>query len=195
MELEKRKYAREEVRKIIDGYTASYEEKLAEQKDRIAELLRDNKAISEKLAAYESKDQFIAEAVKKSEEYLADAKKKADMQFALSTEYLESFLDKWSKYFDYLTEKYPMYEVVKNAESLRGKLQKLLSANDGRKTVEELNKVVGAKTPETFDPKSKIAEYIASTEDGGFNMDEVLNPGELHLEDICKELGLIEENA
>ena len=47
---------------------------------------------------------------------------------------------------------------------------------------------------EKFDPKSKIRDYIAATGDNGFNLDEVLNPGELQLEDLCKELGLIDGN-
>jgi hypothetical protein len=47
---------------------------------------------------------------------------------------------------------------------------------------------------EKFDPKSKINEYIAATSDSGFNLDEVMNPGDLKLEDLCKELGLIEPN-
>ena len=44
-----------------------------------------------------------------------------------------------------------------------------------------------------FNPKKKIVDYIASTGDNGFNLDEVLNPGELQLEDLCKELGLMQE--
>ena len=44
-----------------------------------------------------------------------------------------------------------------------------------------------------FDPKSKIEAFVAATSDNGFNLNEVLNPGELQLEDLCKELGLIEE--
>ena len=48
---------------------------------------------------------------------------------------------------------------------------------------------VGLKVPD-----KSIQDYIASTGDNGFNLDEVLNPGELKLEDLCKELGLLEEN-
>ena len=53
-----------------------------------------------------------------------------------------------------------------------------------------------SKQKERFNPKKKIDEYIAATTEStnGFNLDDVLNPGELQLEDLCKELGLIEEN-
>ena len=44
-----------------------------------------------------------------------------------------------------------------------------------------------------FNPKSKIADYIVATDGSGFNMDEVLKPGELKLEDLCKELGLMDD--
>ena len=43
-----------------------------------------------------------------------------------------------------------------------------------------------------FNPKKKIEEYVSS-ETNGFNLEEVLNPGELDLGDLCKELGLTEE--
>ena len=40
--------------------------------------------------------------------------------------------------------------------------------------------------------KQKIKDYIAATGDNGFNLDDVLNPGELELEELCRELGLID---
>ena len=57
---------------------------------------------------------------------------------------------------------------------------------------QKFTKKAGAEQS-VFNPKSKINAYIAATSDNGFNLDEVLNPGELQLEDLCKELGLIEE--
>ena len=56
-----------------------------------------------------------------------------------------------------------------------------------------LSQAVKSKEMGEFNPKKIMDEYIATTGDNGFNLDEVLNPGELHLEDLCKELGLIEE--
>ena len=49
------------------------------------------------------------------------------------------------------------------------------------------------KGKDTFNPKSKIQDYITAKTDNGFNLDDVLNPGALRLEDLCKELGLTEE--
>ena len=79
----------------------------------------------------------------------------------------------WQDFFDSLKEKYPTYEVVKEIKD----------------TLDSIN-----KPSKVFNPQSKINEYIAATSDSGFNLDEVMNPGDLKLEDLCKELGLIEPN-
>ena len=198
MELNKKKYANEEVREILKEYELNYEERLAEQKYRIAELVKDNKILSEKLIAYEYKDKLIAEAVKKSQEYLEDSKRKTEMQYSLNTEYLKNFAEKWEEYFNYLTDKYPMYSVTEKALSLKEKLTELLKVGDNVVTAqtlsETLDSIGGEKNSSVFNPKNKISEYIAATSDNGFNMEEVLNPGELRLEDICKELGLLEDD-
>ena len=78
---------------------------------------------------------------------------------------------------------------LKNYEST-----KLL--NEAIDAIENLEKEFSdnnSKNNKVFAPKEKIQDYIASTSDSGFNLDEVLNPGELELEDLCKELGLMEE--
>ena len=84
--------------------------------------------------------------------------------------------------------------MTKKALAVKDKLDSMVDENKSpKKIVEELDVAIDGKKPK-FNPKSKIKDYIASTSDNGFNMDEVLNPGALKLEDICKELGLIEEN-
>ena len=72
----------------------------------------------------------------------------------------------------------------------------LLKTGDNRAVIKgfcaEMEKTADEKV-KIFNPKQKINEYIAATADNGFNLEEVLNPGTLHLEDLCKELGLLEE--
>ena len=99
------------------------------------------------------------------------------------------------EYFDRLKEKYPLYPAAKQAEELRQKLAALLKTGNNRALSGELSAALDAAVPAAgkFDPRGKIEEYIAATESNGFNLEEVLNPGELKLEDLCKELGLIEE--
>ncbi|MBR0190267.1 MAG: hypothetical protein IJQ23_07790, partial [Clostridia bacterium] len=79
------------------------------------------------------------------------------------------------------------------------KIVKIVGKKDAKTVIytadKSLSGVKNAKNA-AFNPKEKIADYIAATSDdnNGFNMDEVLNPGALRLEDLCKELGLLTEN-
>ena len=88
---------------------------------------------------------------------------------------------------------------AKKALAVKDKVKKSKPEQSAKKVIEEIEQIETDKKSkkvkkESFNPKAKIGEYIASTSDG-FNMEEVLNPGELALEDICKELGLIDENV
>ena len=196
MDFVKRKYVRSEVEKIVGDLSREYEEKLAEQKARIAELVRDNFACRAKLDDYRNKDKQISDALKKAEEYSAELKQKSDMQYSLAVEKLATFLIKWQSYFDHLKEKYPMYPIVKEAASLKDKISEIVGKYDEKTVIYTADKEIsGVKNANTaFNPKEKIADYIAATSDNGFSMDEVLNPGALRLEDLCKELGLLTEN-
>lgn len=198
MEFSKRKYARTEVEKIVAEISRGYEEKLAEQKARIAELVRENSACNVELDAYKNKDRQISDAIKRAESYSCDLKQKSDMQYALAVEKISLFLDKWQAYFDHLKEKYPMYPVVQKAIGLTDKIREVIGKTDAETVIvtadKEISGLNGIKQTGSFNPKEKIADYIAATENNGFNMDEVLNPGALRLEDLCKELGLLTES-
>ena len=54
-----------------------------------------------------------------------------------------------------------------------------------------LRKETAASSTAPFNPKAKIDAYMKS--ESGFDMEEVLNPkGELNLEDLCRDLGLMD---
>lgn len=199
MELVKRKYARSEVEEILAAVKREYEEKLSDEKARIIELVRENSACRTELDSYIKKDRQISAALKRAEEYAADLEQKADMRYELAVETISSFLLKWNAYFDHLKEKYPMYPVVADAVKLRDKIVKIVGNKDAKTVIYTADKSFsGLKNAKdtAFSPKEKIADYIAATraDENGFNMDEVLNPGALRLEDLCKELGLLTEN-
>ena len=195
LELSKKKYAKVEVVEMIKELSDAYEEKLSEQKARIAELVRENAEFRAELDKFNAQDKRISDSVKRAEAYSNDVKQKTDMQYSLAVEKISAFLNKWNAYFDHLKEKYPMYPVVQNAIKIKEKIDKIIGSKDAETVIytadAELPKV---KTDTSFNPKEKIADYIAATSDNGFNMDEVLNPGALRLEDLCKELGLLTEN-
>ena len=198
MDLDKRKYARSEVEKIIADLSREYENKLSDQKARIAELVRENSAYRAELDDYIGKDRQISDALKKAEAYSNELKQKSDIQYSLAVEKLAAFLIKWQNYFDQLKEKYPMYPIVQEAIWLKDKIKEIIGNSDAETVITLADKEIsGVKNLKIdFDPKKKIAEYIAATSDNenGFNMDEVLNPGALRLEDLCKELGLLTES-
>lgn len=198
MELEKRKYKREEVEELLSSCKIRYESELNEYRSRQTELIEDNKKLSAELCVYKEKDKLISETMISAERKAQDLSVAAERKYELEVEKLKDFSRRWKEYFDYVSEKYPYYEAIKDAESVYEKLNALLSVRKSGAVIKGLEKSIGDKADrlpkKAFDPKSKIDDYIAATGDNGFNLDEVLNPGELKLEDLCKELGLIDEN-
>lgn len=198
MELEKRKYKREEVEEILSSCKIRYESELNEYRSRQAELIENNKKLSAELCVYKEKDKLISETMISAERKAQDISVAAERKYELEVEKLKDFSRRWKEYFKYVSEKYPYYEAIKDAESVYEKLNALLSVRKSNAVIKGLEKTICGKAErlpkKAFDPKSKIDDYIAATGDNGFNLDEVLNPGELKLEDLCKELGLIDEN-
>ena len=198
MNLSKRKYKREEVESIVKSLTDDYEERLKSQKNRISSLLSENKRLTSELGEYEDKERLIISTLQDAEEKAEELKENARMRYSLVVGKLKNFSSRWEKYFGYIVEKYPFYpEVVKASATIKG-IKEILDDEDEEKTVKKADEILSRAEGKTvkrnvFDPKSKIEAYIAAEGDNGFNLDEVLNPGELKLEDLCKELGLTED--
>ena len=201
MELNKKKYTSKEVYDMLKAYKTEYENRFLELRTRVSDLLKENSLLKSELESNMGKDELILAVLKRAEQTALDLEKQASLEYQLEFERLKSFAKKWNSYFENLKTKYPASTKVKKAIKIKDKLTDLAKNDiDGKKACLELeklldedNKVKTAKKQKVFDPKSKMANYIASTEKNGFNMEEVLNPGKLELEDLCKELGLIEE--
>lgn len=197
MELKKRKYKRAEVEEILDEVSAKNQGLLGEYKDELENLKAENRILSERLDEYKRKDALINQAIISAEKKSADIIRRAETKYALEVQSLKTFCERYERYFSYLEEKYPSYGTVSEASLIFRKIADAVNENkDDKKTIEKADKILKTskqtgKPP--FDPKAKINDYIAATGDNGFNLDEVLNPGELHLEDLCKELGLLDE--
>ena len=196
MELNKRKYAKKEVEIILNDNRTLYENKLFEQKVKIQELNEENKNLKIELENLKSKQTLIDKALITAETQSKNIQEKAILQYQLTAEKLKNFYVRWSEYFRRLKIKYPLYPEVKESAELLDSLKVLFKAKNIKTAIDKIdNKIVKKSGVEqsVFNPKSKISAYVAATSDNGFNLDEVLNPGELQLEDLCKELGLIEE--
>ncbi len=198
MELDKKKYKRDEVENLLSACKIQYESKLKERDDREAELVEENKKLLAELGVYKDKDALLSSA-------LIDAQKQANalveasyQKYELEIEKLKDFAKRWKIYFQYISEKYPHYEATNDARAVYDKLCEVLTNKKSASTLNAVDKVFEEKSraivSKQFNPKEKIAEYISATSDNGFNLDDVLNPGDLKLEDLCKELGLIDEN-
>lgn len=195
MELNKRKYKKKEVESLLTVYKITYEAKLAEQKNTVLEL---NKSVSElraELSRYKDKEGVILSAMEDAETTALGVKEKANLQYSLELERLKQFSARWEKYLNFLKEKYPLYEPVNRATEIKEEIDAIDEELSAKSAIELLDeKLIDAELNRPFNPKEKIKDYIAATGDNGFNLEEVLNPGELKLEEICKELGLIDGN-
>lgn len=193
MELTKNKYTKIEVNAMIQAYKAEYENLIIEQRATIKELTRQNADLLAENNYIKSRENLIATTLERAENNANKLEEKCKLQYSYEMQKLKEFIEKWNNYFNDLQEKYPLYSSIKQALDIKKKIEKS-KEQEARETLLEIDEIL-SKQAERFNPKKKIDEYIATTtaSTNGFNLDDVLNPGELKLEDICKELGLIEE--
>lgn len=192
MELKKRKYKRKDVSLMIDAYKAQYENLISELRSRISQLSSENKTLLEQIAKANEKEQLIISTLERAEKTADEVVKQIELEYSLEMERLKKFSKSWDNYFDQLKEKYPLYKTTKKAVAIKEKVDSHSKMKSSKKTIQELDKLISEE--QKFDPKQKIKDYIVATSDTGFDMDKVLHPGKLELGDLCKELGLIEEN-
>ena len=189
MEIVKRKYKQKEVLEIMNACETEYKAKLAELKSQIVDLSNQNELLRNELFDLKEVEKQTAKALIDAEKRAKEITETSWLQYALTIEKLKNFSNRWDAYFNELKEKYPMYKPVKKAVDVKTRLDAFLKNSPKTGNVDSLDQILDGKGK--FDPKKKIDDYIAATEQG-FDMNEVLNPGDIKLEDICKELGLID---
>ncbi len=195
MDLSKKKYTNKEVLDILNAYKGEYEKRFAEQREIIYRLNEELKTLKAETESIRGKESIISATLIRAEQTAQDLKDKAELQYMLEVERLKKFVSRWEKYFEELKERYPHYQPVKKAIEFVGKIERVSEDEDPKEVVSRLDGAIPKSVAnEKFDPKSKIKDYIAATGNNGFNLDEVLNPGKIELEDICKELGLMDGN-
>lgn len=193
--LNKKKYKKEAVIDTLRKNSDKFNEQISELKSALNELKRENESLKAELDVYKNKNSVIEAAIKDAEEKASETNEKTELRYYLAVEELKRFVDKWRGYFDYLKKKYPFYPIVKKSAELKDYIKKVTDEKSPKEIVSSLNEKLSDLSEEKdkpFDPKDIIKDYVAATSDNGFDLDEVLNPGELQLEDLCKELGLLE---
>ena len=193
MELDKKKYKREDVENLISTIRSEYEDKISAYKIRINDLITDVKSLQAELQSYKDNDEKVSSAIKDAEDFSLILKNNAKEKYQAEIELLKSFSVRWREFFLALKEKYPLYSTTDSARKVYDEINDIISSKSGNQAIDLCNDVLGG-VDAPFNPKDKINDYIVATSDNGFNLDEVLNPGELELEELCRELGLLDEN-
>ena len=190
MELKKRKYRAADVRLMIGAVVSKYEDRINLLREKTLELVAENQKLKEELESIKGKEDLVVSTLERAERTAKDVKEDVDALYQLEVERLKKFAEKWNGYFKELRDRYPAYPTTSKAIEIGEKVNELDGTMDAKSIVDHLD----AMLPEPkFNPKDKIEEYVANDKTNGFDINEVLYPGALKLEDICKELGLIEE--
>lgn len=188
--LRKKKYSQKEFISIIDGIKNEYIARESELKNQIAKLIEDNEYLKDRLRCFEDKEQLILDTVEAVVVRSKNIDEELELRYKSELERLKNFSFKINKFLSNKSEE-------NNCDMKARKTVKLfceLNYGDVKNT-EKINRIseILDNNIEGFDPKEKIENYIVATSDNGFNIEEVLNPGQLHLEELCKELGLTEK--
>ena len=195
MELNKRKYRKAEVLDILEAIEVEHNTTISNLKTSLGELSEENKKLKIELATLKERETLALETLKSAQEKAEEIEEKSRISYELAIKKISIFIERWNSYFRKLSEKYPYYPEVQASIELKDKVSQIIKGKDYATSLDNAEIILSEKERQlkgktSFDPKSKIQDYIASTSDSGFNLDEVLNPGTLKLEDLCKELGL-----
>lgn len=199
MELNKRKYRKAEVLEIIEKVEELHGTEISNFKTSISELVEENKKLQIELATLKERETLALETLKSAQEKAEEIEEKSRISYELAIKKISIFIERWNSYFKKLSEKYPYYPEVQASIELKDKVSQIVKGKDYATSLDKAEIMLSDKEKQlngkaNFDPKCKIQDYIASTCNTGFNLDEVLNPGVLKLEDLCKELGLTDED-
>ena len=167
--------------------------RIAELKNSIVSMNDEILELKSELSQFKAKESALTMTIEDAEKVVSDTCEKMDLQYSLQHERLKLFTSRWEKYLDFLNEKYPFYQQITTAVEIKDGIDGLNNVCEPNAVIAELDeRLIRQELDVPFNPKQKIKDYIAATGDNGFNLDDVLNPGELELEELCKELGLID---
>ena len=195
--LDKKKYKKDEVENLISTTRSEMQLVIDEQKEKIDNLISDVKRLEIEKEALISQNDEILSTIKDAEAFASSLKRDAKQKYLAEMQSLSSFALRWRAYFDALIEKYPLYGKVVDSKKVYDTVKSILKEYPSDKVIDNVGVTLddnNCPAEPVFDPKSKIDDYMLATSDNGFDMNEVLNAGELKLEDLCRELGLLDED-
>ena len=182
-----KKFTQKETEQLIAGIREAYEIKIRQLNYRLDGLTAENRSLRASLAEYRQREGKVGRAIVAAESKGEEIRELYRMSAETEWRTLRLFSEKWKKLAEQMRGVIPADEAKKYielSENLAALLGKDPNAFAATETREE----------ESFDPRAVIGKYVEGEEESGFNLDEVLNPkGELDLEKLCRNLGLMDE--
>ncbi len=184
-----KKITQQEAEKLIAGIREAYEIKIRQLNYRLEGLTAENRSLRASLAELKSREGKVGKAIVAAEEKGEEIVRLYRMSAETELNTLRLFAEKWKRLAGQMAGAIPESEAKKYADFAEN-LSALLGKERGRFGVSDAN----AAEQESFDPKAVIEKYVEGEEETGFNLDDVINPkGELDLEKLCRNLGLMDD--
>ena len=180
-----RGYDQKEVNKYLNDTASKEQEIRASQKERIDELLEENRALRKLVHQYHADEQAISQSLIASHSLAKDVRLDADKYSEMVLTRAKIFCASWRAYSQTLVASLSDEE-VQEFNSLQRKIEKLICTYEGSEAKEVAAAEANSARNEDFsNPISRIegaAEQI-------IDLNELITPQE-SLEEICAELGL-----
>ncbi len=184
-----KKSTQQEAEKLIAGIREAYEIKIRQLNYRLEGLTAENRSLRASLAEMKSREGKVGKAIVAAEEKGEEIVRLYRMSAETELNTLRLFAEKWKRLAGEMAGAIPASEAKKYAE-FADNLSALLGKEREKFGAEEK-----VSEGEAFDPKAVIEKYVEGEEETGFNLDDVINPkGELDLEKLCRNLGLMDDN-
>lgn len=192
----------------LSNYTASikreYEQTLALQRERIAELRKSLALAERKNADYEKQKDLVYKAITTALKKADDISRVSLIKYNQEIAQLKSFHDKWMGYYNRIIEAYPLDDDLVEASRLNGKISEVLGKADGideqyraerdrlKESIESEDDELATEDSAATAPAQQSAkdDDYADRSPAGFSFTEALHPKE-DLKDIMRELGVL----
>lgn len=175
---------------MISAVVSKYEDRMNALREKTFEISEENKRLTIEIENLKNKEDVVLSTLERAERTASEVKSDIDAQYELEILRLKKFAEKWNDYFAALREKYPAYPTTSKAIDVIETFSKIADQTDAKSVINQIDHMLDDTLSIS---NGHIKEQNASEKTNGFDINEVLYPGALKLEDICKELGLIEE--
>ena len=213
----KKGYSPSEVDEYIAAVKREYEAAIIKQRDRIAQLVEENKQSEKELESYREKSGRISKAIESAVEKAEEIERLSRLKYSQEIARLKAFHEKWTKYYEKILDEYPLDSRLSKVGEFNRKMDKILSgvnetagANETASVAASPSKSAPVDKPKSIDPLGRIDKHFSEEKEtvtvaptavrefadrgsSGFSFEEALNPTE-DLESILKDLGLFTDD-